>query len=108
MMLAIVASATKETPLAVADPPRAPEQERVDADALDALIEEARRRARRRRLGYAACALAAIAGTGIFFGLRGGGGSTGRSPQDASSAPINAHSAPPQGGSSGLVAVARV
>jgi WD40-like Beta Propeller Repeat len=59
-------------------------------------------------VGYAACALAAIAGTGIFLGLRGGGGSTGRSPQDQPSAPINARSAPPHGGSSGLVAVARV
>jgi Tol biopolymer transport system component len=94
--------------MAVVAPPRSPEPEPVDADALDALIEEARRRARRRRMGYAACALVALAGTAIFLGLRGGGGINVRSQQDESSALLNARSAPPQRGSSGLIAVSRV
>jgi hypothetical protein len=65
--------------MAVSAPPRsdsAPARSETEAavEPLDALIEEARRRARRRRIGYAGCVLAAIAGAAIFFGVRGGGG----------------------------------
>jgi Tol biopolymer transport system component len=89
--------------MAVAAPPRPPGRKPVDAEALDALIEEARRRARRRRIGYAACALAALIGAGTFFGVRGGGGNAVRAtPNEAS--PV----APSQPGSSGWLAVARV
>jgi hypothetical protein len=51
-------------------PPRSPEQ-----DELDALIEEARRRARRRRFGYLALAVAAslVAG-GAYLAIGGSGG----------------------------------
>jgi hypothetical protein len=51
-------------------PPRPPQH-----DELEALIEEARRRARRRRLGYAAVVLGllAVAG-GLYAGFGGGGG----------------------------------
>jgi Tol biopolymer transport system component len=61
----------------------------------DELIEDARRRAWLRRIGIVACVLAAAVGTAIFLGvhLRGG---------------INGRSAPPQGGSSGSVALTRV
>jgi hypothetical protein len=55
---------------AVQAPSRPPGQ-----DELDALIEEARRRARRRRLGYAALiAFAALLGGGLYVGFHGGGG----------------------------------
>lgn len=91
--------------MAVAAPPRPPERTPVDTDALDALIEEARRRTRRRRIGYAACALAALAGAAIFIGLRGGAGGTIGSLQDGS-APV-ASVATAQRGSSALIAVAR-
>jgi hypothetical protein len=50
-------------------PPRGPEQ-----DELDALIEEARRRARRRRLGYLALGVTAATVAGVLFLILGGGG----------------------------------
>jgi hypothetical protein len=51
-------------------PPHAPQQ-----DELDALIEEARRRARRRRFGYAAAlVVATLVGAGLYIGLHGNGG----------------------------------
>jgi hypothetical protein len=59
-------------------PPRAPEH-----DELDALIEEARRRASRRRCLYGLALVAAILiGCGLYLGFSGGGrggGSTGQS-----------------------------
>jgi dipeptidyl aminopeptidase/acylaminoacyl peptidase len=59
--------------MTVTAPPRPPRlSEPVD---LDALIEEARRRARRRRQAYGACLLlAALVGLGVFFGLGRGDG----------------------------------
>lgn len=58
--------------------PQAPRaDEPPDAEALEALIEEARQRARRRRRGYAACTLvAAAAGLLGFYGFNHGGGAT--------------------------------
>jgi hypothetical protein len=54
-------------------PPRPPEQ-----DELDALIEEARRRARWRRFGYAAVVVGVLAAAGaLYLGLGGGGGADG-------------------------------
>jgi hypothetical protein len=54
-------------------PPESPDQ-----DELDALIEEARRRARLRRLGYAALLVGVVAaGCGIYLASGGGGGSDG-------------------------------
>src|SRR5919106_4537198 len=56
-----------------ARPPRADDP--ADAEALEALIEEARQRARRRRRGYAASALVAAAiGLLGFYGFNHGGG----------------------------------
>jgi hypothetical protein len=76
--------------MAINSPPRTP----VECDELDALIEEARRRARRRRLGYVA-ALAAALGLGALlyagFGSGGGGGET--SASHAGSGPTPAASA---------------
>jgi Tol biopolymer transport system component len=92
--------------MVVAAPPRSPEPEPVEADALDALIEEARRRARRRRIGYAACALTALVGAAIFFGLHGGAGSTVSSAQNEP--PAAPRAAPSQRASSGFIAIARV
>jgi Tol biopolymer transport system component len=89
--------------MAVATPPRPPERKPVDADAVDALIEEARRRARRRRIGYAACALLALVGAGTFLGVRGGGGNAVRAPRNEASSVAQS-----QRGSSGRLAVARV
>jgi hypothetical protein len=66
--------------------PGPPEQ-----DELEALIEEARRRARRRRFGYAAVVvLAALFGMGVYFGSHTGGGSqadTGVQPPASATAP---------------------
>jgi Tol biopolymer transport system component len=61
----------------------------------DELIEETRRRGRLRRIGIAACVLAAAVGAAIYLGVHLGGGTNGRS-------------VPSQGGSSGLVALTRV
>jgi hypothetical protein len=73
--------------LSVIAPPKLPPS--TDAPDPEALIEEARRRARRRRLGYLAGALLAGAATGAWFGF-GGGGATGvSSVGDAS--PSGAH-----------------
>lgn len=58
--------------MSVAAPPRPPRP-----DDAEALIEEARRRARRRRWGYGALVLALLSGAlGLYFGSRHGGGST--------------------------------
>ncbi len=67
--------------MTVAAPPRpapAPQPvhdaEPVAPDAPDALIEEARQRARTRHRRYAALALVAAAGLGIYFGIANGAG----------------------------------
>jgi hypothetical protein len=53
-------------------PPRRPDA----PDELEAVIKEARRRARRRRLGYAATlVLATLLGGGLYLGFHGSGGS---------------------------------
>jgi hypothetical protein len=57
-------------------------------DELDALIEEARRRARRRRLGYLGLAVAATVTAGSAYLAITGGGDSGTSDQSASSAPV--------------------
>ena len=64
--------------MSIAAPPRPPRFDTShELGALEALIEEARRRARRRRQAYGACAfvLAAL-GVGAYFGSGHGGGST--------------------------------
>ena len=59
-------------------PPSPPESEdRHDAKALVALIEEARQRARRRRRGYAALALLAVAAGVVGFSVLDSGGGAG-------------------------------
>lgn len=62
--------------MTVTAPPRLPRPEVPhDPEALEALIEEARRRARRRRQAYGASALVAAAvGVGAFFGFWNSGG----------------------------------
>jgi hypothetical protein len=55
--------------MTVEAPPRSPEQ-----DELEALIEEARRRARRRRFGYLALVVAAATLAGVLFLILGGSG----------------------------------
>jgi len=77
MVLTIVASSDGDA-LSVTAPPRPPRRaERVDPEALEALIEEARTRARRRRLLYASAALltglAAVAGYAAFGAGSGAG-----------------------------------
>ncbi len=58
----------------VAPPRRPPPEAPHDAEALDALIEEARRRARRRRQAYGlAVLLLGALGLGAFLGFGGGG-----------------------------------
>jgi hypothetical protein len=66
----------------VSAPPRPPDVGAPDdLNALEALIEEARRRARRRRQLYGASALVAAAlGAGVFFGFRDGGGGSQANP----------------------------
>ena len=56
----------------VVAPPRPPAPE-----DLDALIEEARRRARRRRLAYGLCLLCLGVAAGLYFGINRGGGAGG-------------------------------
>jgi hypothetical protein len=66
--------------------PRSPEQ-----DELEVLIEEARRRAWRRRRGYGIAVLSAVSlGAVLYFGLGGGGGTptSGQRP-DSSGGPAN-------------------
>ena len=58
-------------------------------------------------MGIAACVLAAAVGAAILLGFRGGGGNSAQA-QNESSALKHARSAPPRGGSSGLVALTRV
>jgi WD40 repeat protein len=61
--------------------PRPPSADPATLDALEALIEEARRRARRRRLAYAAMTLLTVGtGLGAYFGFRGGHGAGESSP----------------------------
>jgi photosystem II stability/assembly factor-like uncharacterized protein len=60
----------------VTGPPPPRSDEDLDAQALEALIEEARRRARRRRLGYAVSALAVVAAGLLGFNFFDGGGGT--------------------------------
>jgi hypothetical protein len=58
-------------------PPPLESEDRHDAKALEALIEEARQRARRRRRGYGALGLVAVAAGLLGFSvLDGGGGAT--------------------------------
>src|SRR5829696_2513887 len=60
--------------VSVVAPPR-PTKRPPDAEALDALIEEARRRTRRRRRRFGACVLlVGMAGAVAFVGLRGESG----------------------------------
>src|SRR5215216_2902663 len=70
--------------MAVSAPPRPPEPALPDdRNALEALIEEARRRARRRRLLYGVAAIAAGAlGAGVFFAV-GNDGDAGRPAEQA-------------------------
>jgi photosystem II stability/assembly factor-like uncharacterized protein len=69
MVLAILASS-----VTVAAPPRPPSH-----DELEALIEEARRRARRRRWAYGLFLLLAGVAVGLYFGIgHGGNGGSGR------------------------------
>lgn len=70
--------------MTVSAPPRPP-QPRVPADP-EALIEEARRRARRRRLWYTASALIAAAGSLAVFGWGHGGGAHRQTARDESPA----------------------
>jgi photosystem II stability/assembly factor-like uncharacterized protein len=58
-------------------PPRP--DDRCDAEALEALIEEARQRARRRRRGYAAVAFMAVAPGLVAFSISSDGGDASRS-----------------------------
>jgi hypothetical protein len=68
-------------------PPRPAGLEVGEHDAVDpeALIEEARRRARKRRFGVAAIVLAAGAGVAVY--LAAGGGGSGRGPATARPGP---------------------
>jgi photosystem II stability/assembly factor-like uncharacterized protein len=106
-----------EVTVPVASPPRRPESEpdvdlETRVDALEALIEEARRRARRRHRVYGAIALAGLgAAVWASFGIGGSGGiSVGRSASDGPAALTpQAHAArwrslggPEGGGVSGL------
>jgi photosystem II stability/assembly factor-like uncharacterized protein len=82
-----------EVAVTVDTPPRGPETEpdvdlETRVDALEALIEEARRRARRRRGIYAAIVLTALgAAVWASFGIGGSGGlSVGRSASDGPAA----------------------
>jgi photosystem II stability/assembly factor-like uncharacterized protein len=70
--------ASLEATMSILTRPRPPRADAPsDVEALEALIEEARQRARRRRRGYAACTLvAAAAGLLGFYGFNHGGGST--------------------------------
>src|SRR5437660_1245691 len=83
--------------MTVTAPPRPPEP--PARDDLEALIEEARGRARRRRLWYGACAALALLSGGLawFLGHNGGGGPTGRagSGLEPSSARPSAQPKPP-------------
>jgi photosystem II stability/assembly factor-like uncharacterized protein len=76
MVLEILASA--EDTMSVVTRPRPPRvDEPADVEALEALIEEARGRTRRRRRGYTAAALVAVAaGLLGFYGFDHGGGVT--------------------------------
>jgi len=76
--------------VSVVAPPRPPDLDApADPEALEALIEEARRRARRRRQAYGLAALLlATLGAGSFFAFRGGGG--------AELAPVTHGAAPAQ------------
>ena len=78
--------------MTISAPPSPP---RPSSAVKDELIEEARRRARLRRIGISACLLAAAVGAAIFLGVHAVGRIIGRS-------------AMPHGGSSGLVAVTSV
>jgi photosystem II stability/assembly factor-like uncharacterized protein len=70
--------------LTVVAPPRPPSP--PSPEDLEALIEEARRRARRRRAAYGTCLLLLGLALGLYFGIGHGGG--GRRPsRNASSAP---------------------
>jgi photosystem II stability/assembly factor-like uncharacterized protein len=74
MVLVILASL--EATMSILTRPRPPRSDDPpDVEALEALIEEARQRARRRRRWYGACALvAASAGLLGFYGFNHGGG----------------------------------
>jgi hypothetical protein len=94
-------------------PPLPPSQDELDA----ALIEEARRRARRRRLGYAASALALLAVGGVLYGTLSGGdqGRSARSspsraarPPACRSSQISQVLATPQGATQALAIPAKV
>ena len=79
--------------MAVATPPRSPERKPAGADALEALIEEARQRARRRRRIYAvSMALVALVGVALYVGFE----RTGQSPtaSSASAARLSAAGTP--------------
>ena len=78
--------------MTISAPPSPP---RPSSAVKDELIEEARRRARLRRIGISACLLAAALGAAIFLGVHAVGRIIGRS-------------AMPHGGSSGLIAVTSV
>lgn len=74
--------------MSVTAPPRPPDSD--DLQALEALIEEARRRARRRRMGYAAISLGIAAAVGTVSLLRVAGDGSAPMPEPAAARPLPA------------------
>jgi photosystem II stability/assembly factor-like uncharacterized protein len=75
MMVLIILASLEDSEMSVVTPRPPRSDHHPDAEALEALIKEARRRARRRR--FAVCALAAAAaGLLGFYGFNHGGGAT--------------------------------
>jgi hypothetical protein len=78
MVLVIIASSRRGALMTVATPPRPPganiTDDPGDLEALEALIEEARKRARRRRRCYGAFVLVAATGALAYFGFANAGG----------------------------------
>jgi photosystem II stability/assembly factor-like uncharacterized protein len=74
MMVLIILASLEDSEMSVLTPRPPRSDDRPDAEALEALIKEARRRARRRR--FAVCALVATSGGLLaFYGFSGGGAS---------------------------------
>lgn len=75
-----VTTPTPRPPAPIAPTPPPPSDPRDPGIEPDALIEEARRRARRRRMLYACALLAVTVGTGAYVGSGGGGGDSTEAP----------------------------